>query len=362
MKNSHKNPMSEEDKEKLQSYLYDVQRAVRVVDDVYDDGYMSDAKSSVYRLSGRVAELGVTDQHISEELSKMAGECWSAVSSSGGSDPYERAGRAMVELGKIEDYVNGLLRGENITPLAGKDLNSNIDSQSQEAKMAYDPDPKMITASDESVLMLNSGLFFVDILRKEAAQPNAPEALREDWKVIEVWLGSAGRPLSSEDNEKISAAWHCYFAVGVAPSRKLQPVFDSFHTKFKESGICIGANKPPTEVMDVFDRLLATDTEIKQKKKQDWDAARKKFKPLLKGVSTNKETNWWRTKSTAFRKWAFLSLVWAISVVFFVGIFDPFDNGAWRYMDDEEYIQMFTVMILPLLGGFLLHIYIKFVR
>lgn len=228
--------------------------------------------------------------------------------------------------------------------------------------MAYDSKTTTITLGEEPDFMADSGLFFVDVLRKEAARPGAPEALRKDWEILETWLGCAGRPLGPADNEEISAAWRSYCAVGVAPCKKLQPVFDSLHNRFKESGIGIGVNKPPTEVMDVFDRLLATDAEIRQKKQEDWDAERKNLEPLLRGLNGNQKPNWWRNKSGAFRKWVFLSFVWAVGVVFFVGIFDPFNNGAWTYMDDDEYLQMFTVMALPLLVGILVYMYNKFVK
>ncbi|HET7396853.1 MAG TPA: hypothetical protein VFK12_10495 [Gammaproteobacteria bacterium] len=228
--------------------------------------------------------------------------------------------------------------------------------------MTYDPDTMTITIGEYSDFMSDSGAFFIDVFRREAAAPNAPEALRNDWEILENWLGCAGRPLSTEDNTRISAAWRSYLAIGVAPSRNLQPQFDLFHEQYTKSGVDIEASKPPSEVMDVFDRLLATDAEIRKKKKEDWDAERKKLEPLLKGLGAKKNVGWWRRKSKAFRLWAFVSLIWAVGVVLFVAVFDPFHNGSWNYMDDDEFLEMFTVMALPVFAGVLFRIYKKFVE
>jgi hypothetical protein len=147
--------------------------------------------------------------------------------------------------------------------------------------MAYDSETNRISVDKDSDFMADSGAFFINTLKRMAEETNAPSSLRNDWKVIEGWLGCAGRELTNDDSEKIGKAWRAYLAVGVAPSDKLQPVFTSFSNQCQQEGLAHVAKKPPTEVMDVFDRLLATETEIKVKRARDFDNVRKRFKAVL---------------------------------------------------------------------------------
>ena len=92
---------------------------------------------------------------------------------------------------------------------------------------------------------------------------------------------------------------------------------------------------------------------------------RKKLEPLLRGLRAKKQANWWRQKSKAFRLWVVISLIWAVGVVIFVGIFDPFNNGwgyIWSNMSEEEFLKMLTVMVLPVLARVLFLAYRKFVE
>lgn len=60
-----------------------------------------------------------------------------------------------------------------------------------------------------------------------------------------------------------------------------------------------------------------------------------------------KKENWWRSRSKGFRLWCFVSVIWAAAVFLFVLGFDPYGNGSWSYMDDDEYFRMFFVMLVP---------------
>ena len=154
--------------------------------------------------------------------------------------------------------------------------------------MAYDRKTHTITVGKESDFLMDSGIAFIDDLKMDSEHGDAPSSLVDDWKIIEKWLGCAGRQLTKEDNEKIGKAWRAYLAVGVAPSDKLQPVFTSFSNQYQREGLAYVADKPPTEVMDVFDRLLATDAEIKKKRARDIDSERKRFEAILQNVRVDR--------------------------------------------------------------------------
>lgn len=73
-------------------------------------------------------------------------------------------------------------------------------------------------------------------------------------------------------------------------------------------------------------------------------------------------SGWWRSKSRIFRIWVFSSSIWIVLVFLFVLIFDPFNNGEWRYMNGDEYTKMFFVMAIPILAGGLTYLYEKLVK
>jgi len=229
--------------------------------------------------------------------------------------------------------------------------------------MAYDRKTHTITVGKESDFLVDSGIAFIDELKIDSQHRNATPSLVNDWKIIEEWLGCSGRELNNEDNDKIGKAWRAYLAIGLAPSERLQPVFTHLSNQYRKDGRSYQLDKPPTKVMDVFDRLLARDDEIEKKRKHDLSSERKKLESILnKSGMPKRGISWWRNRRKGFRKWAFGSVVWIVLVLLFVVVFDPFNNGAWRYMDDEEYLKMFFVMAIPLLAGGIKYAYDRIVK
>ena len=114
-----------------------------------------------------------------------------------------------------------------------------------------------------------SGRHFVTILCTLARDPGARKALVADWNVLEKWLDCANRPLSDHDLDKIGRAWRVYNAIGVAPSRKLQDSFSCYQQNLQHIVDINGSDRAPSEVMAVFDRMLATDDEITIKRELD---------------------------------------------------------------------------------------------
>ena len=145
--------------------------------------------------------------------------------------------------------------------------------------MAYDADTKTITIGLGSDFMVDSGVHFVHVHRDIALKNDAPVGIRRDWSILQDWLGCAGRPLNETDDENVRLAWMGYYAVGVAPSFNLQPAFDLFATQHDVTAY--KKHRPPTAIMDVFDRMQASDEEIAKKRAHDIDAARSDVKAKL---------------------------------------------------------------------------------
>lgn len=131
----------------------------------------------------------------------------------------------------------------------------------------------------ESEILAQSGAFFVKTLRDLAFSDTGTPSVKADWKIVEAWLENYGTPLTDTELEKVQDAWLAYLAIGLAPSFALQGPFDALSAAIKKQIVITPAHKAPTKVMDVFDRLLATDKDIKEKRASDIEAERKRFEP-----------------------------------------------------------------------------------
>jgi hypothetical protein len=140
--------------------------------------------------------------------------------------------------------------------------------------MGYNRDSRTITVGPDSDFLADSGLHFIYTYRDIAHKEDAPASIKRDWQVLEEWLGCLGRELSKEDERIIRSAWLGYYAVGLAPSFELQPAFDHFATTHNVKEHL--KNKPPTFIMDVFDRMQATDDDIAKKREHDVEEENKK--------------------------------------------------------------------------------------
>jgi hypothetical protein len=148
--------------------------------------------------------------------------------------------------------------------------------------MAYDPKTRTITIDSDSSYLADSGVHFVSTYREIAKSNDAPPAIRNDWKIIEEWLGCSGRDLNNEDMDRIRKAWYGYCAVGVAPSKETQPAFDMYSKmpsvkKFLK-------DKPPTYIMDIFDRMMASEEDIAKHKSAYFEEEMKPFKALFESM------------------------------------------------------------------------------
>ena len=102
---------------------------------------------------------------------------------------------------------------------------------------------------------------FVHMLRDLAADPSSPTQIKQDWAILQEWLGCDENGLTAEHDQKVTTAWKGYLGRGLAPSLRLQSTFLEFRAKLQSTGQPLA---PPLQhVVEVFDRFLATDDEIR---------------------------------------------------------------------------------------------------
>jgi len=207
-------------------------------------------------------------------------------------------------------------------------------------------------------LFVNGGISYVRMLRELSQGSNANESTRKDWATIRDWLGCHNNELTTEHDENIGRAWLAYLIIGRAPSHELQPVFDSFHAQYKNSNL----TRPPAGIIGVFDRLLASDDQISQKRVSDLEAERLKLAQIIGKLPNKTKQSWWRRQSRSVRSWVFVSAAWAAIALFIIAVFDPLDVGGWVWATDRDYIKAMAIMFLPALAGLLKAAYTKAVR
>ena len=218
--------------------------------------------------------------------------------------------------------------------------------------MSFDKDTNTITLDENSDFLVDSGVFFIHMLRKTALGEDAPIGQLKDWKIIENWLACEDGNITTVEEEKIGKGWKAYLAIGLAPSFKLQEAFDYYSKQYKDSGYSFKDDKPSTEVMDVFDRLLATDKEITAKKNHDWAEEKKKWETVLKKLPKKKLTFKQRLSSLSKNSRIFIagSVTWFVWVVFRT-------SDDWEilgiYLDYWDEDMFFANVALPILAVWL---------
>jgi len=83
------------------------------------------------------------------------------------------------------------------------------------------------------------------------------------------------------------------------------------------------------------------------------------FYLLLHLAVTRIIPNWHKRKDLRF--WSFGSLYWAIGVFLYVALFDPYNDGSWKYMDDWGHM-FFTMIAPPIFIGSAIYIYQKYIK
>ncbi len=118
---------------------------------------------------------------------------------------------------------------------------------------------------------------YIEELQRDAAQPNAPQQLKDDWEVVakELGLTDATGQIPTEAHEQWARWGEQYFREGKSPSVILREAMYKFRqwlvSIYKTAqDVTKHLGKPiPKNISGVFDRLLATDEEI--------DAAREQY-------------------------------------------------------------------------------------
>ncbi len=196
-------------------------------------------------------------------------------------------------------------------------------------------------------------------LQSDASCSSASNEIRHDWAVVADWIDYQSGDLTLAQSQKLAKAWTAYLAIGVAPSAVLQSTFSHFS---EQSGEEDKKDRGPTNIMDVFDRLLADDEKITAKRAADLKIEQERLRPIVDELNRRRQPSWRRRQPPFVRNCIFLSIVWATFIFLYALFFDPFDTGGWSHMDEAETTQFALIVLAPVGVSIVLYAYRRWVR
>jgi uncharacterized membrane protein len=111
--------------------------------------------------------------------------------------------------------------------------------------------------------------------------------------------------------------------------------------------------------MKVFERMLASDDQIKIKKASDAKSEGEKLAKIIGRLPGNTKKGWWSRQSRSLRGGIFVSVAWAAVALFILTVFDPLDVRSWDWADERDYLKAMAIMLLPAVAGLLKAAYNK---
>nr|DAW99052.1 MAG TPA: crystallin beta/gamma motif-containing protein [Caudoviricetes sp.] len=192
-----------------------------------------------------------------------------------------RLERAGITVAKYDAEVEGA-RAKVIQELTNRlnEKSGDILFQNENAPRGiYTPGERVITlmqSANESTFIHESGHYFLDVLTDVAMKDDAPAQVKADVQTLMDWFGvkdlDEWRNLSIDEqraaHEQFARGFEQYLREGEAPSTALEKVFKAFKdwlTKIYKSSEELQVEISP-EVRAVYDRLLATDEQIRARK------------------------------------------------------------------------------------------------
>lgn len=146
----------------------------------------------------------------------------------------------------------------------------------QDARGTYSPSARTITLlkdADLSTFLHETGHFYLDVLSELAAQPNAPAEIVADMNTLLAWFKvkdlDTWRAMSVDQqrvsHEKFARGYEAYLFRGESPNAELRSLFARFRAwllQVYQSVKALNVTLTP-EVTQVFDRMLATEQQIR---------------------------------------------------------------------------------------------------
>ncbi|KQN09825.1 acetyltransferase [Sphingobium sp. Leaf26] len=128
---------------------------------------------------------------------------------------------------------------------------------------------ELYQTQNPSTFLHESGHLWLEELREDAADTDAPQQVRDDWQIVQDWFAANGHPLEGgnipvDAHELWARGVERYLMEGKAPSPGLQRLFQTFKAWMISLYNSVARLDTPIsdEVRGVMDRLIASDEEL----------------------------------------------------------------------------------------------------
>ena len=143
---------------------------------------------------------------------------------------------------------------------------ANILHQGAQGKIRLTQDGRsvitLMKSANASTFLHETGHDWLERMVRDAADPDAPEAMRTDAATVRKYLGVGdGEALTTRAHEKFARSFERYFMEGRAPTQALAGVFAKFKDWLTTIYQTVSKLRAPItpDIRDVFDRLLTTE-------------------------------------------------------------------------------------------------------
>lgn len=125
---------------------------------------------------------------------------------------------------------------------------------------------ELLERADLSTFLHESGHYFLEVMGALAESEGASERLQQTWSDTLKWMGvESQEAIGTEQHERFARAFEAYLREGKAPATQLADIFRRFRAWLKQIYRRLrelDVELTP-EVVSVFDRMLATDEQIR---------------------------------------------------------------------------------------------------
>lgn len=124
---------------------------------------------------------------------------------------------------------------------------------------------ELFKTADKSTFMHEMGHVFFDDIKTLAEMKNAPQQVKDDWQALKEWTGwNDNETINTDAHEKFARGFESYLREGEAPTKFLERTFRRFSKWLSAIYRAVSrlGGLPPKEIMEVMDRMLATQEDI----------------------------------------------------------------------------------------------------
>lgn len=127
---------------------------------------------------------------------------------------------------------------------------------------------KMTESKNLSTFIHEAGHLYLEVFRTLAEEPGATQQIKDDYAKILAYLGVAdSSQITRKEHELFAKSFERYAMAGKAPSLEMQDAFSNFRvwllSIYRNIRSMVGAPLPE-EITGVFDRMLASDEQIRE--------------------------------------------------------------------------------------------------